>query len=76
MARDRVFGCLIVCLWLAGTALEARGMDAAHFQAVNLTRFPEAVALPDVSARDLAGKTVRLRSLQGRVLLLNFWTTW
>jgi peroxiredoxin len=31
---------------------------------------------PEFSLSDLAGRTVRLGSLQGRVVLLNIWATW
>lgn len=33
-------------------------------------------AAPDVAFEALDGKTVRLSSLRGRVVLLNFWATW
>jgi peroxiredoxin len=31
---------------------------------------------PDFAVADLAGRTVRLSSLRGKVVLLNVWTTW
>ena len=31
---------------------------------------------PDFSLEDLTGKTVDVRGLRGRVLLINFWATW
>ena len=31
---------------------------------------------PDFELRDLAGGTVRLSSLRGKVVFVNFWTTW
>jgi peroxiredoxin len=31
---------------------------------------------PDFSATDLAGKTVKLSDLKGKVVLVNFWATW
>jgi thiol-disulfide isomerase/thioredoxin len=42
-------------------------------------RHPPAVALdaaPDFELRDLAGGTVRLTSLHGKVVVLDFWATW
>jgi thiol-disulfide isomerase/thioredoxin len=33
-------------------------------------------ALPDFSARDLAGRTWQLRRLNGKATLVNFWATW
>jgi thiol-disulfide isomerase/thioredoxin len=31
---------------------------------------------PDFSAKDIAGRTVKLSDLQGKVVLLDFWATW
>ncbi len=31
---------------------------------------------PDFALRDLSGQTVRLSSLKGQVVLINFWATW
>ncbi|HEY5974688.1 MAG TPA: TlpA disulfide reductase family protein [Geobacteraceae bacterium] len=36
----------------------------------------EGATAPDFSARDLAGKEVRLTELRGKVVLVNFWATW
>jgi hypothetical protein len=50
--------------------------DTAHFQAMSLVRFAEAVELPAISLPDLTGKEVQFQSFRGKVILLNFWTTW
>lgn len=47
-------------LELPPAAMEARGFIPA----------------PDFALPDLAGRTVRLGDFRGKVLLLNFWTTW
>ena len=38
--------------------------------------FVEPFSLPDVSLRDLNGKTVTLKSLSGKVTIVDFWATW
>ena len=63
-------------LWLAVGIRLTPAADLAHFQAMHLVRFPEALELPPVSLPDLEGKAVSLQSLSGKVVLLNFWTTW
>lgn len=32
--------------------------------------------VPDISLKDLKGKTVKIEDFKGKVLLLNFWATW
>jgi hypothetical protein len=56
--------------------LKTQADDAAHFQAMSLVRFAEAVEIPPIRLPDLTGKEVRFQSFRGNVILLNFWTTW
>jgi hypothetical protein len=53
-----------------------QGTDLAHFQALGLARFATDIDLPDISLPDVQGKDVPLRSFRGKIVLLNFWTTW
>jgi len=66
----------LFCFGLVSGVLHVQGADLAHFQAVNLVRFAAGIDLPDLSLPDVEGKAVPLRSFQGKVVLLNFWTTW
>lgn len=76
MTCRMIVGSLIVCTLMASHALVALGADAAHFEALQLTRLEQAVALPDMRVLNLDGQEVALRSFQGKVVLINFWTTW
>ncbi len=58
------------------SAPPAFATDPAAFAALRLDRLPKPLELPDLSMLDLHGKTMALRSLKDRVVLLNFWTTW
>jgi cytochrome oxidase Cu insertion factor (SCO1/SenC/PrrC family) len=76
MRGNMLLGLLIVCLWLAGDVVSAQEANPAYFQAMHLTPLSKVVPLPNVSLPDLTGKHVTLRSFRGKVVLLNFWTTW
>lgn len=60
--------------WLAAHEAEWRPPEPTPFQTAMTTRKP--VPAPDFSLRALDGTRVRLRDLRGKVVLLNFWTTW
>ena len=67
---------VLVAFAFDAAGAQAQGVDPDYFQALTLLRFSPPVDLPDVSLPDLEGKMVSLRSWRGKVLLLNFWTTW
>ena len=71
-----VIGLLLGCAWLITASPNAMGADPAHFQAMQLTKLSEAVALPDVRLPNVEGKAISLRSFRNQVVLMNFWTTW
>ena len=77
MQGKRILGlAVMLCVWLVGSVGGVQGADSDPFEAAQLKRMPRAVPLPEVSLPDLEGKHVSLRSLQGQVVLMNFWTTW
>ncbi len=43
---------------------------------MGISRVKENVKAPDFMLRDLEGKSVQLSGLLGKVVLINFWTTW
>lgn len=69
---------LIVGLLVLGLATPHRAVtdDVADFEALNLFHFPESIPLPDASLPNVDGGSVPLLSFRGRVVILNFWTTW
>jgi hypothetical protein len=50
--------------------------DQALMTSMGIVRVSQKVKAPDFMLRDLAGKMVRLSDLRGKVVLVNFWTTW
>lgn len=76
MTRRTSVGFLIVCTVMASSVLASPGAEVDHFQAMRLTRLDPAVALPDKRVTNLEGREVALHSFRGKVLLINFWTTW
>jgi hypothetical protein len=76
MTRRILVGFLMIGALMSSHVLEALGADAAHFQAMRLTRLEPVVPLPDMRVPGIEGPEVALRSFRGRVVLLNFWTTW
>lgn len=52
--------------------------DAAEdpMSAFGVVKFNQGIIAPRFKAEDLYGKLVRLDDFRGKVVLLNFWTTW
>lgn len=77
MKTKGLFGLItFVCFGLASAVPNAHGADPEHFLAAGLVRFATEVDLPDISLPDVHGQDVPFRSFLGKVVLLNFWTTW
>ena len=76
MRHRLVGGSILISLWLMTAIPNVLGADAAHFQAMQLSRLAKTVALPNLSLPSLKGQQVSLRSFQDQVVLVNFWTTW
>ncbi len=45
-------------------------------ESMQIVRIMEEVKAPDFILPDLQGKSFRLSDLRGKVVLVNFWTTW
>jgi peroxiredoxin len=59
-----------------GALMIPRGSAPLHASANRLTAPRVGHPAPDFTLRSLTGSTVTLRSLRGKVVLLNFWATW
>jgi peroxiredoxin len=48
-----------------------------HFiESLALIKFDEKIEAPDFALKDLSGNEMRLKDFRGKVIFLNFWTTW
>jgi cytochrome oxidase Cu insertion factor (SCO1/SenC/PrrC family) len=60
--------------------LDAKSKDNSPDQdlmaSMKITRIAESPKAPDFVLKDLGGKSYRLSDLRGKVVLVNFWTTW
>ncbi len=43
---------------------------------MNISKVIKEIKAPDFMLKDLMGETIRLSDYRGKVVLLNFWTTW
>jgi cytochrome oxidase Cu insertion factor (SCO1/SenC/PrrC family) len=50
--------------------------DQDLMESMQIVRIMEEVKAPDFILPDLQGKNFRLSDLRGKVVLVNFWTTW
>ncbi len=67
---------LAVILVVMASAPSALGGDKEHFSALRMVRFAKPVSAPDFALKDLEGNRVSFSRFKGKVLLVNFWTTW
>jgi thiol-disulfide isomerase/thioredoxin len=69
--RTRFRNCRFLLASLLIGICFAEGVPAAFAQPTLLNR-----KAPRLALRDLSGRNIHLRSLRGKVVLLNFWATW
>ena len=77
-SRIRFLSLIILAAALAAVSSvsPALGGDKEHFSALRMVRFSKPVATPDFRLKNLEGKEVSFSGFEGKVILLNFWTTW
>jgi len=52
------------------------GIDGAVWRAAGVVPVPRPVLAPSLRLSDLSGKTVDIRQLRGRLVMVYFWATW
>ena len=67
---------LVILAAAVSSASPALGGDKEHFSALRMVRFAKPVSTPEFRLKDLEGKEVSFSGFEGKVILLNFWTTW
>jgi len=70
----------VVLVALLSFNLDAKTEDKPPDQdlmaSMKITRTLKSTKAPDFVLQDLEGKSYRLSDLRGKVVLVNFWTTW
>lgn len=71
------FGLVLGILLAAPSASEVvTDSPDRHFKLLGVTRIPNIPPPVDFELLDLDGRKVRLSDLKGKVVVINFWTTW
>jgi peroxiredoxin len=75
-ARQEIVRVLIAIATILWAPESSRAEVAELLQKLNLTSYSRSTIPPEFNGRMADGREVSLASLQGKVVLLNFWATW
>ncbi len=73
--KIQVFRMLITGLFLICSA-SAIAQENDLFDSLGIIRFKQPIKMYEFSLKSTEGKTVRFEDFKGKVVFLNFWTTW
>ena len=72
-----LFSLTIVIVFLNSYIFEDRASGETHFiESLSLIRIDEKIKAQNFALKDLNGNEVHLEDYRGKVIFLNFWTTW
>lgn len=74
--RQELAGVLIAIATILGVPESSRAEMAALLQKLNLTVYARSTIPPEFNGRMVDGREMSPASLQGKVIVLNFWATW
>lgn len=76
----RSIGGSVLALMLAATLgasnASADGSEKKRFSDLQVVRFAKPVTAPDFRLQKVTGDEVSFSQFKGKVVLVNFWTTW
>jgi peroxiredoxin len=75
-ARQRIIGVVVTTLMILAAPNTSLAEVMELLQKLNLTAYSRSTIPPEFNGRMANGQEVSLASLQGKVVLLNFWATW
>jgi len=67
---------LLAGLIVVSVASNALAGEEDLFRSLQIYQFDEPIEAHDFSLESTEGKIVKLSDFKGKVILLNFWTTW
>jgi peroxiredoxin len=75
-ARSRIIGVVVATVTILAAPEPSRAEMTELLQELHLTAYSRKTIPPEFNGRMASGQEVSLASLEGKVVLLNFWATW
>jgi cytochrome oxidase Cu insertion factor (SCO1/SenC/PrrC family) len=67
---------VIFVIWTSFALLESVHSTTDPLSAAGVLKFKEKISAPEFVTTDIEGNRVNLKNYRGKVVLLDFWTTW